>query len=174
MEIRTEAGEVEVGTEQCFRHLIEGLRDPDPRVRRLAVCGLAAAGDTRAVEPLAAVLTDTAEDEEVRCRAAMALGKLGDDGAAPALTKAVRGPDHALHRAAILALGALGPVGIDLLAEELRCAEASDRVRAAIALGETRNLAAIEPLTARLDDEDPTVRARVREALEKIRESPVF
>ena len=41
MEVRTEAGEVEVGTEECFRHLVEGLEDPDPRIRRLAICGLA-------------------------------------------------------------------------------------------------------------------------------------
>ena len=56
----------------------------------------------------------------------------------------------------------------------MRCSDPADRVEAAIALGETRELAALEPLTAALEDEDPAVRTRVREALEKIRESPVF
>ena len=104
----------------------------------------------------------------------LALGKLGDVRAAPPLIEAVRGTDHPLRRAAIAALGELGVVGVGVLAEVLRDGEPADRVRAAIALGETRDMSAVEPLTAALKDEDPTVRARAQEALEKIRESPVF
>ncbi len=172
MEVRTELGEIQIGTEECFQHLAEALHDPDPKIRRLAVCGLAASGDARAVDLLDGTLAD--EDEDVRTRAAMALGRLGDRRAAPALVRAAQGSDPALHRAAILALGELGPVAVDLLADELHCREPADRVRAAIALGETRDLSAVEPLTEALDDRDATVRLRVREALEKIRESPVF
>lgn len=73
-EVRTEAGEVLVGDNECFQHLIQGLRDPDPRMRRLAVCGLAAAGDPRAVEPSVERLDD--EDPTVRARAREALEKI--------------------------------------------------------------------------------------------------
>jgi HEAT repeat protein len=41
-------------------------------------------------------------------------------------------------------------------------------------LGETRTLRALDALAAALRDEDPTVRVRAREAMEKIRETPVF
>jgi HEAT repeat protein len=63
---------------------------------------------------------------------------------------------------------------VGVLAEELRSGAPADRVRAAIALGETRTIAALEALTLALEDEDPTVRIRAREAVEKIRETPVF
>jgi HEAT repeat protein len=68
----------------------------------------------------------------------------------------------------------LGPVAIDVLTRELSCSDPGDRVRAALALGETRDVAAVEPLTRALEDADPTVQAKAREALEKIRESRVF
>ena len=74
MQVRTEAGEVELGTEGCFQHLVEGLSDRDPGIRRLAICGLAASGDTRAVEHLTRLLAD--DDLDVRQQAAMALGKI--------------------------------------------------------------------------------------------------
>jgi HEAT repeat protein len=141
MQVRTEAGEVEVGTEECFQNLIDALADPDPKVRQLAVCGLAASGDARAAERIVAVLRDDVED--IRQRAAMALGKLGDPRSAPSLIEAARGEDRALHRAAILALGELGPIAVDVLAEEIGCSDPADRGRAAIALGETRDVMAV-------------------------------
>jgi HEAT repeat protein len=171
-EIRTEEGSVRVGTEECFQHLVAGLQDASVRVRLLAVCGLAASGDPRAAEHVVTALRDG--DPEVRTRAAFALGRLGDAKAAPALIEAARGDDLELHRAAITALGALGDVAVDVLGRELHAAAAADRVRAAIALGETRTLRALDALTCALDDEDPTVRVRAREAIEKIRETRVF
>lgn len=170
-EVRTEAGEVQVGTEECFRHLVEGLADGDPKVRRLAVCGLAASGDSRAPELIAPLLHDP--DEEVRTRAAVALGKLGDCVVAPALAEAAGGTDVALRRAAMVALGELD-CGLDILSEALHAPEAGDRVRAAVALGETHDVNAVGPLMLALDDADPAVRTQARAALERIRETPVF
>jgi HEAT repeat protein len=173
MLVRTEVGEIEVGTEECFQRLIAELEDPDPRVRRVAVCGLAASGHPRAVEHIIRALRDP--DVAVRERAAVALGRIGDRRAAPALAEAaVREDDPAVHRAALLSLGELGPVALEVLVRELHCREVADRICAAIALGETRDIAAAEPLVEALKDEDETVRIRAREALEKIRESPVF
>ena len=172
MEIRTEEGPVRVGTEECFQRLAEGLQDPSVHVRMLAVCGLAASGDPRSVELLIGALGDEASD--VRTRAAYALGRVGDAKAAPPLIEAARGDDPELHRAAITALGELGEASVDELARELGEAGAADRVRIVMALGETRTLRALDALTAALADEDATVRARAREAIEKIRETPVF
>jgi HEAT repeat protein len=172
MEVRTDEGSVRVGTEECFQHLAAGLEDPSVHVRRLAVCGLAASGDPRSIELLIGALRD--EAVEVRTRAAFALGRVGDAKAAPPLIEAARGEDPELHRAAITALGELGDVAVDELVTELADAGAGDRVRIVIALGETRSLRALDALTASLEDPDGTVRARARESIEKIRETPVF
>jgi len=130
VEIRTEEGPVRVGTEECFQHLVEALSDPNPRIRKLGICGLAAAADTRSAEHIMTLVGDT--DLEVRTRAIMALGRLGDARAAPALIDAARSGDPDVHRAAIAALGELGPVAVELLAAELRSKDPADRVRAAI------------------------------------------
>jgi HEAT repeat protein len=172
MEVRTEEGPVRVGTEECFQQLAAGLRDPSVHVRLLAVCGLAASGDRRSTPLLIGALAD--ESAEVRTRAAFALGRVGDATAAPPLIQAARGEDPQLHRAAITALGELGEVAVDELARELAEAGPGDRVRIVIALGETRTLKALDALTAALQDPDATVRARARESIEKIRETPVF
>lgn len=170
-QVRTEVGEVRVGTEACFRNLLEGLDDDDPKVRRLAVCGLAACGDARAIDSLIERLSDP--DEDIRTRVAVALGKIGDRRAAPALVGAASGDDLRLRRVAILALGELD-AGLDVLAEALHDPDPAVRVRAAIAFGETHDVVAVAPLTKALDDQNAGVRHHVREALEKIRESRVF
>lgn len=170
-QIRTQFGEVDVGTESCFDHLVTRLDDPDAATRCLAVCGLAASRDVRAVDVLVRMLDDA--DGEVRAHAALALGRLGDRHAAPALVEASRQPDPVLRRASIMALGELDS-GLEVLAVALRDGDAAERARAAVALGETRDLEAIPPLTDALLDDDPAVRLGAREALEKIRESRVF
>lgn len=163
---------MQVGTEECFVHLVDALSDPEPHVRKLGISGLAASGDPRAAGYIEGLVGDP--DLDVRVRAIMALGRSGGASATPALVEAARSGDPVAHRAAIAALGEIGPVAVDLLAEDLRADDPADRVRAAIALGETHDLSALPSLTAALEDPDLTVRARVREAIEKIRESRVF
>lgn len=170
-QIRTEFGEVAVGTDACFDHLVACLSDPDPATRCLAVCGLASSGDARAVDLLIGVLDDP--EAEVRARAALALGRLGDRRVGPALVDAASRADPALHRASLMALGELD-AGLDVLAVALRDGDPNERARAAVALGETHDTDAIPPLTDALLDDDPAVRMCAREALEKIRESRVF
>jgi HEAT repeat protein len=170
-QIRTEFGDVQVGTEACFDHLVRCLDDPDPATRCLAVCGLASSHDARAVDHLVRMLDDPAP--EVRSRAALALGKLGERHAGPALVEAARRADPGLHQASIMALGELDS-GLGVLSGALRAGDPWERVRAAVALGETRDVEAIPPLTDALLDDDAAVRVCAREALEKIRESPVF
>jgi hypothetical protein len=170
-QVRTDVGEVRIGTEECFRNLLHALDDADPKVRRLAVCGLAACGDARAIDSLVERLHDP--DEDIRTRVAVALGKIGDRRAAPALASAATGDDIPLRRVAILALGELD-AGLDVLAQALRDPDPALRVRAAIALGETHDVGAVEPLTRALNDDSAGVRHHARDALEKIRESRVF
>jgi HEAT repeat protein len=160
-----------VGTEDCFGNLLEALDDQDPKVRRLAVCGLAACGGERALDALTERLSDP--DEDIRTRVAVALGKIGDRRAAPALVRAAAADDLPLRRVAILALGELD-AGLGVLAEALRDPDPAVRIRAAIAFGETHDVGAVTPLTRALQDENRGVRHHVREALEKIRESRVF
>jgi HEAT repeat protein len=172
-QVRTEVGEVRVGTEECFHNLLSALDDEDPKVRRLAVCGLAACacGGERALDALIERLSDP--DGDIRMRVAVALGKIGDRRAAPALVRAASGDDLPLRRVAILALGELD-AGLDVLADALHDPDPAVRIRAAIAFGETHDVVAVTPLTQALEDENPGVRHHVREALEKIRESRVF
>jgi HEAT repeat protein len=135
------------------------------------VCGLAACGDPRAIDSLVGRLSDP--DEDIRTRVAVALGKIGDRRAAPALAAAASADDLPLRRVAILALGVLD-AGLDVLARALEDPDPAVRIRAAIAFGETHDVGAVEPLTKALEDENPGVRHQAREALEKIRESRVF
>jgi HEAT repeat protein len=110
---------------------------------------------------------------EVRSRAALALGKLGHRAAGPALVEAARRADPGLHQASIMALGELDS-GLGVLSAAIRAVDPLERARAAVALGETRDVEAIPPLTDALLDDAAAVRVCSREALEKIRESPVF
>jgi HEAT repeat protein len=167
-QVRTDVGEVRVGTEECFRNLLAALDDQDPMVRRLAVSSLAACGDARAIDSLVARLDDP--DEDIRARVVVALGKIGDRRAAPGLVRAASGDDLPLRRVAIPALGELD-AGLGVLIGALGDPDPAVRVRAAIAFGETHDVAAVEPLTRALDDENPGVRHHARDALERIRES---
>ncbi|HEX5473547.1 MAG TPA: HEAT repeat domain-containing protein [Vicinamibacterales bacterium] len=86
--------------------LFEGLADPDPSVREIAVTYLGIVRDdpTHAVPALAKALDD--EDAGVRRAAAVALGAYGAlaQGAVPALRKAMRDPDEDVRREAGRAL----------------------------------------------------------------------
>ena len=66
--VRTVEGDVLVGTDACLLPLIEALTDPEQRIRRLAVCGLAATHDPQAVEPL--ILATEDPSDEIRVAAA--------------------------------------------------------------------------------------------------------
>jgi hypothetical protein len=90
------------------------------------------------VTGLIRVLEDKNLDSDVRARAALGLGEIGDTRGVDPLIQALQDEDSFLRRMAAVALGNIG------------------------------DARAIEPLTKALEDEDSLVRQAAAEALEKI------
>ena len=84
--------------------LIISLNSDDLVARLAADCALIDAG---AVEPLLALLNDTANPNEARWRAAADLGDIGDEAALDALITAAGDPSWDVRASAIWALGRL-------------------------------------------------------------------
>jgi len=110
------------------------------------------------------------EIEDIRARAAIALGAIRDAGTAPGLLAALRDPDGVVRWWAAEALAAIGSPAVAGLASVLGAAAESDGVRlvAARALGKIGDPAAVAALAAALHDERPMIRASVAEALRHI------
>jgi HEAT repeat protein len=174
--------------------LIAALKDQDAQVRVAAVAALGRQRDARAAESLAALLRRGVF--ELREAAAEALGQTGDARAVPPLLGALRDPEHSVRRIAAGALDLLGwepDRGTDGAAywvakeEWARCGTlgapaigpltgvledpyfSRDAYRAvAVALGQTGDARALEPLLDALANFEPEVRAAAAEALGQI------
>src|SRR3990170_802179 len=83
--------------------LIQGLKDKNEGVRRMAAVALGEIKDTRAVEPLIAALKDN--DRSVRWNAAGALGKINDARAVEPLIAELKDVDSGARLDAARALG---------------------------------------------------------------------
>ena len=160
------------GGEPVVSALLGALHDPYAQVRGAAAFALGRRGDLRAVGPLVSALED--HSDEVRCRAAVALGLIGSLSVLRSTAEAEEPDEVTIRWAAIQALGNLGRPAVDCLAKALKHGPKKERARVVVALGETRDMTAVGPLAEVLNDEDPEVQARAREALEKIRDSRVF
>lgn len=160
------------GSEAAVTALLGALHDPYAQVRGAAAFALGRLGDLRAVGPLVSALED--HSDEVRCRAAVGLGLIGSLSVLRSTAEAEEPEDATIRWAAIQALGNLGRPAVDCLAKALKHGPKRERARVVVALGETRDMTAVGPLAEVLNDEDPEVQARAREALEKIRDSRVF
>jgi HEAT repeat protein len=139
----------------------EGLRDPDPGVRRRA-CEVAASGPVDAAAAVVERLGDS--DRTVVEVAAWSLGELGERGplppdAVPELSRVATGHEDALAReAAVAALGALGdPAGLDAILAGTRDKPAVRR-RAVLALASFDGARVTEALGRAATDRDWQVR----------------
>lgn len=135
------------------------LSDPNPRMRRQACAALEILGDSRAIEPLLALLAAD-NDADVRANAARALGKLGD-GRAP-LLQALRDPTPEVRANAILALEKLGDRStVSAIVPLLEDSDATVRYHATRVVGKFGGADQVAPLMARLRDDpipsDPTL-----------------
>lgn len=72
------AGMLRYASTAMYSYFLAGLGDPSDDIRTLAIDGLGAIRDSRAVEALARILEDQQEREYVRIAAARALGLIGD------------------------------------------------------------------------------------------------
>jgi HEAT repeat protein len=154
------------------------LGDPVAAVRVAAAeaAGLIGPPAAPITPALIALLKDA--DETVRCRAAEALGRIGDAAAVPALVAELADPGPAVREAAARALGAYGGAAraaVPSLVPLLQDPEESVRQAAGDAVGRVGLLPgeATAALVEGLASPDTLVRAQTAEALGAIGESAV-
>jgi len=177
--------------------LIFALQHKDPTVQYEAAEALGEIGDDRAVEPLLAALKNDEtsgvrwkavealsklgtpavagligalqhNDDDVRWKAAIGLGEIGDPNAIPSLINLLCDDDRYVRSRAAYALSMIGEPAVDPLICALREGDGNLRWGAAIALGKIQNPRAIEPLIRALADKYENVRAESAAALAAI------
>ena len=158
--------------------LIKALQDEDTKVREWATRTLEKIGDGIEDVPLIEALEDEDQGPEVREIAAWALGEFRHGIAVGPLIKALRDENSKVRRNAAKALREIGDGSeIDLLMEALENEddyyEPEVREAAAWALGEIGELRAIPALEEATADLDEDLREYAREALQKIKASPL-
>jgi HEAT repeat protein len=145
-------------------YLIQQLNQGDVYVRMHAAKKLGDIGDSRAVQPLIAVLND----DKTGIRAADALAQIGKPSVEP-LTDALKHESPIGRRNAALALGKIGDDrGVNSLIHALKDSDLIVRRNAVQALGEIRDTSAVEPLIDALTDKVPVVRRYAASALGEI------
>jgi HEAT repeat protein len=151
--------------------LIAVLKDRNWEVRDNAASSLGMIGDVRAVDPLLGTLKDD-DVGVVRAHSALALGDIGDPRAINKLTEEVGG-DYRIRMCASSSLVRLGkPEYFDQITQFLTDDDADVRTWAALALGYTGDIRAIEPLTYLVqNDDNSAVVSTASEALDRISRS---
>ena len=91
-----------------IKQLLADLRDVSKKKRRTAVMKLGMVGGDQAIRALISTVANEYEDVIVRGRAALMLGKLGDQRAVDPLIRALHGPGYQTPLHAAQALGLLG------------------------------------------------------------------
>jgi HEAT repeat protein len=145
-----------LGGEAAYIHLLDALNHPLWHIRRRAVTQLAATGDPRCLDAIAAALDD--ENKKVREAATQALAGATDRRTVPRLLELLTDPSPRVRAAAAQALGLLRhPDSVDGLVDALCSDDGSLRIyalRALVLIGP----AAIPTLIPAADDEAWRVR----------------
>jgi HEAT repeat protein len=124
----------------------------------------------RDVEGLLALLTDPAD--EIRARAADALGEIKDARAVDSLLALLTDPADDVRKSAARALGEIKePRAVEPLIATLNDPANEIRKSAARALGEIKDARAVEPLIAALQDPAYDLRASAADALGEIKDA---
>lgn len=172
-----EGGDRRLEAKKAVGPLIKALQDEDEDVRKYATWALEKIGDGIEEVPLIEALEDEDQGPEVREIDAWALGEFRHGMAVGPLIKALRDENSKVRRNAAKALGEIGDGSeIDLLIEALGAEYEAPEVREAAAwalgeIGELRAIPALEEATADLDED---LREYAREALQKIKASPLY
>jgi len=154
--------QAEVAREEALRN---GLRSPDPNIRRVAADILGERKSKRAVDELVRHLSDP--HPRVRLHSARALRRIGDPASISPLIKCLGHRDEILSGEAADALGAIGPAAVPSLLQALKSKDSWVRWLATRALSHISDERAIDPLITALKDEDGGVRWLAAEALIK-------
>ncbi len=126
---------------------------------------------TPSVDPLVAALSHP--DDDVRWKAAIALGEIKDSRAIEPLVRLLSDTDRFVKGRAALALGMIGEPAVEPLLRALSEGDGNQRWGAVIALGKIQDPRAIEPLIRALADKYENVRAEAAAALAAIGEPAV-
>lgn len=152
---------------QDMPSLIELVHDEDPDIRIFAADILGSTDSLLAVEPLCDALLKDPE-VNVRYQAAVSLGELGMDEAAPCLNKAINDEEWVQY-SVIEALTKIGHASsVDALVKTLD--SASDLVASMIidSLGEMGNVKAVSMLLKRIDNSHTALRNKIVKSVVKI------
>jgi HEAT repeat protein len=149
--------------------LILLLNSGDSDVRGRAVSSLGNLHDPRALNRMVDLLNDPSKS--VRLDAIAALGQMESREAVIALINEWKDPDQDIRAQSAATLGHMGHIAVDPLISELTNNDSYFRWRAARALGQIRDLKAIEVLIQILNDESSEVRWSAIEALRSIRDT---
>ena len=153
------------------------LAQPDSRLARNAADVLGGMRHLRAIEPLSAALHNPVFDAEARSAMALALGRIGEPAAAPALVSALAAKEAPIRASALQALRELrGPLDAAPAAALLRDPAEAVRMEAAYTVasrGRTLDARSRDQVTAALIDRlghDPSasIRRKVAWALGEI------
>ncbi|WP_075207586.1 HEAT repeat domain-containing protein [Archangium violaceum] len=153
-----------------LQHVLDELKDPDPRKRIFALDKIARINPDNALEIILPFLSDSHGD--VRVEAAFNLGEIANPAAVPHLLTTIKNDSDDTVRAE--AIGALESYRsseiLQCLLEEVRRVKRSRRPRQEVArqLGHYASQDSIDALLILFDDEDDVVRDHVVESLLKL------
>ena len=145
--------------------LVKKLGDRDSLVRNDAITQLVKISD-QALEPLILALSD--ESVLVRCHAAIALGKIGDERVVEPLIQVLDDENESVKKCAVFSLGEIDDREVvEPLIMALGDEDEEVRKYAIEALGKISEEKVVEPLTRALDDENEDVRKGAAYVLDK-------
>ena len=156
-----------IGNIKAIEPLIQALRDDDNEVREESKNALRKIG-VPSIEALSNVLKD--RDNQVRKLAVQALGEIGDAKSVESLIQVLTDGDNDILGEAVSALEDIGVLSVIPLIQALKDRDGQIRKLVARALGEIKDIRAIEPLIGVLSDNDSNVRCEAADALSKIRD----
>jgi HEAT repeat protein len=153
----------EIGNDEAVAVLAQALDRASSTVQRAAAEALSRIDSSAALRALARALANDRLD--IRETARARLGEVEASRAISALAAVLDDEDRSVHRAAIDALGSLGPAAVPALAQALDNADAGVRGLAATALSKVADPVVIPVLIQAIEDSDLGVRRSAVEGL---------
>jgi HEAT repeat protein len=150
--------------------LIKELHSPDYTLRQQAIDTLGESGDSSVVKPLIECLLLIDTDWNTHEAAALALAKLKDAQAIPALLSVLRSSERQGGSAVAYALGQMGPPALPSLLDLLQTTQDHVMRRAATFALSCMGISAVQALIELLQNDQQVVRWGAIHALEGIRD----